>query len=260
VRLHVHEWGDPDAPPVVCLHGVAGHGGRFEQLANERWAARFHVLAPDLRGHGRSGWDPPYDFAAYVADLVETVDGLGLEQPDWVGHSFGGRLILELAARHPERIRRAVLLDPAIHVLPDVAEWVASTELAESTWVWPSVEAWMSAREDAGGIDVARAVADVRAQVEALPDGRVRRLSAQDAVVSVYRELATEPPPPEVLTMPTLLLYAPAYGLVREEHVAAYGRHGVVEVPGMHMVMWAAFDETAEAVERFLSEDARAQA
>ena len=53
--------------------------------------------------------------------------------------------------------------------------------------------------------------------------------------------------------MPTMLLYAPAYGLVRDEHVAAYGGGGVVTVPGMHMVMWAAFDETADAVERFLS-------
>jgi hypothetical protein len=51
--------------------------------------------------------------------------------------------------------------------------------------------------------------------------------------------------------VPTLLLYAPAYGLVRDEHVAQYEH--VVEVPGMHMVMWAAFDEVAEAVERFFA-------
>jgi len=248
----VHEWGEPDAPAVVCIHGIAGHGGRFRQLAEERWAARFHVLAPDLRGHGLSGWEPPWTFATYVSDLLETIDELGLEQPDWVGHSFGGRLILELAARHPERIRRAVLLDPAIQVLPEIAEWIAASELEEP--VWESAEAWVTAREDAEGIDVARAVADVRGQVEALPDGRVRRTTDQRAVVSVYRELATEPPPPEVLTMPTLLVYAPAYGLVRDEHLAAYGaRAEVVAVPGMHMLMWAAFDETADAVEQFLS-------
>ena len=57
MRLHVYEWGDPDAPPVVCLHGVTAHGERFMQLAEERWAEHFHVIAPDLRGHGRSGWD-----------------------------------------------------------------------------------------------------------------------------------------------------------------------------------------------------------
>jgi hypothetical protein len=65
---------------------------------------------------------------------------------------------------------------------------------------------------------------------------------------AIYGELASEPPPPPAA--PTLLLYAPAYGLVRDEHVALYDE--VVRVPGMHVVMWDAFEETASAVERFL--------
>jgi lipase len=247
MRLHTYEWGDPEAPPLVCLHGVTAHGERFRQLAEERWAERFHVLAPDLRGHGRSGWDPPWTFEQHVADLAETFG-----PADWVGHSFGGRLILELAARHPGLVRRAVLLDPAIHVLPHVAAWAAEQELAAP--VYDSVEAYVDSRSDAGGMDRDRAIADMALHLEQLPDGRVRRRSSQPAVISIYGELATEPPPPPAC--PTLLLYAPAYGLVREEHVAQYEH--VVEVPGMHMVMWAAFDETADAVLRFL-EDPRAE-
>ena len=55
------------------------------------------------------------------------------------------------------------------------------------------------------------------------------------------------------------LIHAPAYGLVREEHLAAYAdRVETVAVPGMHMVMWDAFDEVADAVERFL-ENPRAE-
>ena len=115
MKLHVHEWGDPAAPPLVCLHGVTGHGERYRRLAEEHWAKRFHVIAPDLRGHGRSDWEPPWTYPTYVADLVDTADALGIGEADWVGHSFGGRLMLELAASHPARIRRAVLLDPAIH-------------------------------------------------------------------------------------------------------------------------------------------------
>ena len=60
MRLHLHEWGDPGAPVVLCLHGVTGHGLRFRRLAEERLATRYRVLAPDLRGHGRSGWEPPW--------------------------------------------------------------------------------------------------------------------------------------------------------------------------------------------------------
>ena len=67
-------------------------------------------------------------------------------------------------------------------------------------------------------------------------------------------EVATDPPPPETLRAPTLLVHAPAYGLVREEQLAAYAdRVETLAVPGMHMVMWDAFDEIADAVERFLS-------
>ncbi|HEY2072642.1 MAG TPA: alpha/beta hydrolase [Gaiellaceae bacterium] len=253
MRLHVHEWGDADAPPVVCLHGVTAHGERYKQLAEERWAKHFHLYAPDLRGHARSGWDGPWDFGTHVSDLVETIDDLGLEQPDWVGHSFGGRLILELAARHPERIRRAALLDPAIDILPHVAEFMAEVESGEP--IADSVDASIDERHDSGVIDRARALADVPLHHDVLPDGRLRRRTSQDAVVSIYRELATPSPPPETLTMPTLLLYAPVYGLVRDDHLAAYaGRVEPVAVPGLHMVMWSAFDETADAVERFLQD------
>ncbi len=251
--LHVHEWGDPDAPAVVCLHGVTAHGERYKQLAEERWTKHFRVVAPDLRGHGRSGWDPPWTFETYVADLVETIDALGLEQPDWVGHSFGGRLVLELAARHPERIRRAALLDPAFDILPHVGEFMVEVERREP--VYDSAEAYIESRHDAGEIDVARALADFPLYHDVLPDGRHRRRTSQDAVVSIYRELATPSPPPDTLTMPTLLLYAPVYGLVRDDHLQAYAeRMEVVPVPGLHMVMWSAFDETADAVERFLQD------
>src|SRR4029077_11565971 len=117
--------------------GVTGHGERFKRLAEHRWAERFHVLAPDLRGHGRSGYEPPWTFPTHVADLIETIDALGIVRPAWAGHSFGGRLILELAARHPERVGRAVLLDPAIQILPHVALTVANAERPEPLYESP---------------------------------------------------------------------------------------------------------------------------
>jgi len=258
MRLHVHEWGSRTSPTVVALHGVTAHGERFKQLAEERWARSFHVVAPDLRGHGHSGWDAPWDFPTHVGDLIETIDDLGLERPHWVGHSFGGRLILELAARHPGRIGRAVLLDPAFDILPHVAEFMAEVESAEP--IIASAEASVAERHDAGEIDVSRALADVPLHHDILPDGRLRRRTRQDAVVSIYRELATAPPPAHTLTAPTLLLYAPVYGLVRDDHLEAYrDRVEVVTVPGLHMVMWSAFDETADAVERFLLQDSSAE-
>jgi lipase len=253
VVLHTHEWGDPASEqPVVCLHGVSAHGERYRRLAVERWAARFRVVAPDLRGHGRSGYEPPWDFETHVGDLVETIDALGIEEADWVGHSFGGRLLLELASAHPERVRRLVLLDPAVQILPHIALSVAEGERRDA--VYDSPGEYVERRGDGPATPRELVLEDAELACERLPDGRLRRRTSQAAVVSIYGELASNPPPPETLRAPTLLLHAPAYGLVRDEQLAAYaGRVETVEVPGMHVVMWDAFDEVADAVERFLA-------
>ncbi len=256
MRLHVHEWGDPAAPPLVCLHGVTAHGERFKFLAERRWASRFHVVAPDLRGHGRSGYEPPWSFPTHVADVIETLDALGIERAYWVGHSFGGRLVLELAASHPERIRRAVLLDPGIDILPHVA---LSAAEREGNGVYESYEAYVASRNDTASTPSELVIEDAKLYFEELPDRRVRRRASPAAIVSILGELATPAPPPETLRAPTLLIHAPAYGLVRDEHLAAYaGRVETLAVPGGHIVMWDAFGEVADAVERFL-EDPRAE-
>jgi lipase len=255
MRLHVHSWGDPSAPPLVCLHGVTGHGERFKRLAEQRWGERLHVLAPDLRGHGRSGYEPPWTFPTHVADLVETLDALGIDQADWVGHSFGGRLVLELAARHPERIRRAILLDPAIQILPHIALAAADAERPDP--IYESIDDYADQRPDSPREVV---LEDARQHCETLPNGRLRRRTCQPAAVSIFGELASEPPPPDTLRARTLLIYAPANGLVRDEQLAAYATYvETLGVPGMHMVMWDAFDEVADAVLRFLLEDARTE-
>jgi hypothetical protein len=77
-------------------------------------------------------------------------------------------------------------------------------------------------------------------------------------MVSIFGELASAPPTPDTLRVPTLLIHAPAYGLVRDEQLEAYARCEHLAVAGMHMVIWDAFDEVADAVERFL-EDPRAE-
>lgn len=253
--LHVHEWGDPRGEPLVCLHGVTGYAGVYQRLAEERWREH-RVLAFDLRGHGRSGWEPPWTFATHVADLVETSEALGVSKADWVGHSFGGRLVLELARAHPQLVRRAALLDPAIQLLPHVALDSANFERREP--VYGSVEEYVQERL-LSYPDSPRAAMEHEAEqhLERQRDGTLRRRTCQAAAVSIYGELASDPPAPSTLAAETLLLHAPAYGLVHAEHVETYrvalgDRLRVVEVPGMHMVQWDAFDEVASAVAHLL--------
>jgi lipase len=258
--LHIHEWGSPHARPLVCLHGISVHGRRFRRLAEERLAARFRVLAPDLRGHGRSGWEPPWTLRTHVEDLLETTAAAGVERATWLGHSYGGRIVLELAAREPARIERAVLLDPAIQILPHVG--LDFAEKAREDPVFASPEEAVRARlADLFPPPPELAEEDVRDFLDPLPDGRYRYRRCASAVVSGYGELCSEPPPPSVLQVPTLLVHAPAFSLVREEQLEAYaatlgGLLELVSVPGGHMVYWDAYEETADAVERFLSSGA----
>jgi lipase len=261
--LQLHEWGDPSAPPVVCLHGVNAHGRRFRKLAEDRLTQRFHVLAPDLRGHGGSEWEPPWTIATHMHDLLETLDGAGVRDAEWIGHSFGGRLVLEVAARHPERVRRAVLLDPAIQLLPHVGFDFAERERMDRAYESP--EAPIEERL-ASGVPTPREYLEEenREHLVHHPDGKFRFRYCQAAVVSMYGELCTPPPAPETLRMPTLLVHAGQFGLVREDQLEEYGRVlgdrlRVVEVPGGHIVYWDAYDETADAVDAFL-ENSRAEA
>jgi lipase len=252
VRLHVHEWGDPTAPPLVCLHGITAHGRRFRRLAEERLSRRFHVLAPDLRGHGRSGWEPPWSLAQLLADVVETVGALGIERAPWVGHSYGGRLVLELAARHGALIDRAVLLDPAIRILPHVGYDFAEMQRADA--VYDSPEHAIEARL-ADNFPPTREVLEEEAREHLVrgEDGRFRYRYCRSAAVVMYSDICSDPPAVEKLRVPALLVHALEFGLVLPEQLEEYrGQAEIVGVPGGHVVYWDAYDETADAVERFL--------
>jgi lipase len=116
-----------------------------------------------------------------------------------VGHSFGGRLVVELAVRYPERVRRAVLLDPAIQLPVELAESAAVGEEREP--VWESASACFTSRDDTAGADKDRALADLELQLEPLADGHLRRRTSQEAVQAIYREVVSEPPGADLLSM-----------------------------------------------------------
>ena len=250
--LHVHEWGDPDAPPLVCVHGISAHGARFRRLAEER-LGRFRVVAPDLRGHGRSGWEPPWALAQLVDDVLETVAAAGIERAPWLGHSYGGRIVLEIAARRPELVERAALLDPAISILPHVAYDFAELQRADLTYESPEEAVERRLTSDVTR-DPSVMEEELREHLVRLENGRYTYRYSPSTALVMYSDLCLQPPPPETLRAPALIVYAPAFGLVRRPHLEAYdGRAEIVTVPGGHMVYWDAFDETADAVDRFLA-------
>jgi lipase len=254
MRLHLHEWGDPAAPTLVCVHGITAHGGRFERLARDRLARRWHVVAPDLRGHGRSGYEPPWSLEQHLEDLLETVPE---DARLWVGHSFGGRLVLELAARHPERIDRGVLLDPALWVPPTHALDRAEDTRTDTSFA--SVEEAVDTRLADGSIfGAARELLeeDFTAHLEPAGDGRLRLRFCRSAVIAAYGEMS-RPPPQQPLPVPLLVARAAQGEVCPPVLLDAYRELAgalleTLELPGGHVVMWDAPAETAAAIERFL--------
>ena len=75
--LHYLDWGNVGAPPVVCVHGYTSSAEAFNALARQ-FHDRFHIVAPDVRGHGESAWSPDsaYQYRDQVADLAGLVDQL----------------------------------------------------------------------------------------------------------------------------------------------------------------------------------------
>lgn len=114
IRLHYVDWGNPTAPPLVLLHGGRDHARSFDWVAREL-RDRYHVVAPDLRGHGDSAWaiGSNYHMHEYVYDLAQLIDVVAGEggKVTAVGHSFGGAIFSTYASSFPERIEKFVNIE-----------------------------------------------------------------------------------------------------------------------------------------------------
>ncbi|MGW5312279.1 alpha/beta fold hydrolase [Nocardia thailandica] len=243
--LHLHRFGPDDGVTVLALHGLTGHGKRWEHLAGLLPEAR--VLAPDLRGHGRSTALPPWDFETIVADLVALLDAEGAGAVVVVGHSFGGAAGVHLAARHPERVRALVLLDPAIAVDPERMGTIAQANLDSPDYT-DVAEARSDKRASAWGRDeVADELLEAELAEHLVPTagGRVGWRIAQPAITSYWGQLAR----PFVLppaSVPTVLVRA---GRVRPPFVTPEFRAALAERlgPNLRDLVWDCDHMVAQA-------------
>jgi pimeloyl-ACP methyl ester carboxylesterase len=119
LRFHFLEWGAPDAPPIVLLHG--GHQSAHSwDLVSLHLARRYRVLALDQRGHGDTEWarDVTYSNHEMSLDAEAFIGALGLERPILMGHSMGGRNAMLLTKRDQSLLRALVIVD----VGPEVSD------------------------------------------------------------------------------------------------------------------------------------------
>jgi pimeloyl-ACP methyl ester carboxylesterase len=123
LRLHYVDWGNTGAPPLLLLHGGRDHCRNWDWVA-EALGRDWHIIAPDLRGHGDSAWSRTgiYTMAGYIYDLAQLIHQLRLAPVAIIAHSLGGNIALRYAGLYPENVARLVAIEglgPSPRMLAD---------------------------------------------------------------------------------------------------------------------------------------------
>ncbi len=164
LRLHYLDWGNAGAPPLILLHGGRDHAHSWDDVARA-FRARYHVIAPDLRGHGDSAWSASghYPMASYVYDLAQLIHSQALAPVSVVAHSLGGNIALRFGGVFPEQVGRLVAIEgmgPGPRAAADraakpaherLAEWIAQSraQSSEVPWRYPTLEAALKRMQEA---------------------------------------------------------------------------------------------------------------
>ena len=145
--LRTVSWGDPDAQNTALLvHGLTGRADAFRALVEELESSGltgWRFLAADLRGRGATGRvEGPVGISVHTADLVALMEREGTDRVSFVGHSLGAMIGVYLAAHHPDRVSRLVLVDGGSDVTDEVDALLSPVvERLEQTY--PSREAYV---------------------------------------------------------------------------------------------------------------------
>ncbi len=116
LNLHYLEWGSPEKPPIVMLHGWQDTAWLYKRIGRQ-FADEFHLFSLDLRGHGQTAKEGEPQFqpqAVIIADVEKFLNALDLREVLLVGYSFGGTIAHRLVADSPERIKALVIIDISV--------------------------------------------------------------------------------------------------------------------------------------------------
>ena len=112
LRLHYVDWGNQQAPPLLLVHGGRDHCRNWDWVA-QAFRRDWHVIAPDLRGHGDSAWSASghYTMASYIYDLAQLIHQQELAPVSIVAHSLGGNIATRYAGIYPDAVHRLVVIE-----------------------------------------------------------------------------------------------------------------------------------------------------
>lgn len=218
IRLHYLEHPGPE-PTVVLAPGLTANAHSFDGLVDAGMTEAGRVLALDLRGRGESDQpDSGYEMEDHARDVLGLLDALGLERVVMGGHSFGGLLTYWLAANHPERVERCVVLDAPAQVDPGVVEQIRPSldRLGHVYASWEEYLTFVKAMpyfdDDGWSPEIERYF---RADVLVRPDGTIQARSKPEHIQAAVEGTLHVDWPSTVarVVQPTVLVRAPgAFG------------------------------------------------
>ncbi len=182
LRLHYVDWGNPEAPPLVLVHGGRDHARSWDAVARAL-RAEYHTIAPDLRGHGDSQWviGAAYSLTDNVADLAQLIEQQGWERVHLIGHSRGASIVLCYAGLYPERVRRVIAIEARARTRNVDADF-ADRPVAARYRAWVDAVRTIAARQPHRYPTLADAAARMRQENPRLSPEQAHHLAAHGAV------------------------------------------------------------------------------
>ena len=182
LRLHYVDWGDETAPHLLMIHGGRDHCRNWDWVA-ERLRDRYHIIAPDLRGHGDSAWavGATYSEINYIYDIAQLVHQKKMAPVTIIAHSLGGSIGLLYSGLFPETVKKIVAIE-GLGPSPQMAERFRSTPIEER------IRSWIEMRREAAGRSPRKyptledAVMRMREENRHLDEEQARHLTVHGAV------------------------------------------------------------------------------
>lgn len=181
LKLHYTDWGNPEAPPLLLIHGGRDHCRSWDWVA-ERLRHDWHVIAPDLRGHGDSGWAPDgnYPMHGFVYDLAQLIHQLKLAPVTLVAHSLGGNVALRFTGLYPDQVRKLVAIE-GLGPSPAMQAERAATPFDERLRGWIEEKRAAAARLPRRYPQLSDALARMRAENDYLTEAQALHLTTHGA-------------------------------------------------------------------------------
>jgi pimeloyl-ACP methyl ester carboxylesterase len=182
LRLRYVDWGNPAGPPLILLHGGRDHSRNWDWVA-QALRNEWHIIAPDLRGHGDSAWSPDgnYAMAAYLYDLAQLVHQNKLTPFTIVGHSLGGNIALRFAGLYPEAVRKLVAIE-GLGASPKMLTEQDQQDIAERTRAWIDEQRALASRQPHRYATIEAALARMQGENPHLSPAQARHLTVHGVI------------------------------------------------------------------------------